>query len=135
MGEMRMMMKRLLVACMGAAAMVGVASAPTFAATARDDPTQGRFETVSGSTLVLRIPRDLLRNDKKRRGERIVFDGFNDHFPGIVNIARRGNRLFIEIAENFVGNTKFRYRIEGIRRHRSTGISKAYVKIRVFSDA
>jgi hypothetical protein len=95
----------------------------------------GRFETVSGSTLVLRIRQDLLRNDRRGRRERIVFDGFNDKFPGILNISRRGGRLFVEIDDSFVGNTKFRYRIEGRRGQRSTGISKAFVKIRVFSDA
>jgi hypothetical protein len=130
-----MAMKRVLAACIGAAALIGAASTPTFAAEARNDPTVGRFVAVSGSTLVLRIPRDLLRNDRRGRRERIVFDGFNDKFPGIVNISRLGNRLFIEIADSFVGITKFRYRIEGLRGRISTGISRAYVKIRVLSDA
>jgi hypothetical protein len=127
-------MKRLLFACAGAAALLGVAGEPASAAVARND---GPFLAAPGSTLVIRINR-LLRNDQKARGERIRFAGFNDHWPYIENISRRGNRLFIELSDNFVENTAFQYRIEGIRRVRGKRVvsrSSAFVKIQSTSPA
>lgn len=129
-----MMMKHLVAACAGAAALIGVASAPASAATAIND--EG-FRTTPGGRLVINISR-LLRNDLRARGERIRFTGFNEHFGGIEDVTRRGNRLIVDIEEDyFERNTSFVYFIEGIRRVRGRRIvstSEAFVRIRVISD-
>jgi hypothetical protein len=123
-----MMIKRLVAVCAGAAALIGVASAPAFAAEAEND---GPFFATPGSTLVIKISR-LLRNDRAGRRERIRFDGYNEHFEGIEEIRRRNGRLFITLSEDWAErNTVFQYRIKGIRRGsgRVTNRSSAFVKI------
>jgi hypothetical protein len=128
------MKKRWIFACLGAAALAGVASAPASAAIAVLD--EG-FQAAPGSTLIIKIPR-LLKNDRKSfRGERIRFSGFQESFEGILDVRRVGNRLFVDLSDSISErNVGFVYRIQGFRGNKKVGKeAKGFVKIRVISPA
>ena len=131
-----MFIGRRVLAAIGALAFVAFASTDASAGVnARNDPGGGdRFEAVQGSTLRLRISTDLLDNDRATGRDEIRFNSFNDKSQGIANIKRskNGKFLIVKLANNFEGNTNFRYTIRGSR---SGDRDRAKVFLRVGQQA
>jgi hypothetical protein len=126
---------RRVLAAIGALAFITAASTDASAKVkARNDPGGGdRFEAVQGSKLRLRISSDLLDNDSATGRDKIQFRGAGDEGRGIANIrlSKNGKFLIVKLANNFEGNTSFRYTIRGSR---SGDRDRAKVFLRVGAD-